>query len=63
MAFLGVWVIREGVRGALKKKPSKIEQNGIKNLDTQRNFGRIYINKNSYCDLILLIILYILLRL
>jgi len=33
---LGVWVIREGVRKALYKKPSKIELNEIKNLDTQR---------------------------
>ncbi|AIJ06289.1 hypothetical protein JH146_1447 [Methanocaldococcus bathoardescens] len=33
---LGVWVIREGVRDALNKKPSKIGQNEIKNLDTQR---------------------------
>ncbi|XRP97478.1 hypothetical protein ACO3UB_02885 [Methanocaldococcus sp. 16A] len=34
---LGVWVIREGIRKALNKKPSKIEPDEIKNLDKQRS--------------------------
>ncbi|ACV24688.1 Nre family DNA repair protein [Methanocaldococcus fervens] len=46
---LGVWVVREGVRKALAKRPLKIAESEIKNLNIQRTLDE-YINLNKISD-------------